>query len=431
MRIPRQVLDDAFTVVVLFMATGAFQAFAVDSSDLRSVNNGSRFMEILWVAVYGVVVLRLIPQSRRIISLVRCNKCLVLLVLLAVLSITWSEDPAVTLRRSVALLATTLIGIDFATRYSVRDQLRLLYIVLGLVVSLSIVAQLFFPTLIPNTNFDSNAWHGVLSFKNDLARIVVLATIAVFSRSRRCLRDFLLVVSLVLLGFGLIVLAHSIGGLVILISLLVIIKIFPVLRWKPKILATASLATALVVLPASYLLFQNFGQITAMLGRDATLTGRVDIWQLVLPSVERNLIHGYGYSVFWEADPQATRVREGLNWANAPHSHNGYIEITLGLGLPGLLLLIASYLIAARRAIEVFQKGSEREAMWPLVYLFFFSLYQLTEGSLVAENTIYWILYVAVCFSVAKVAADDQLALKDDGEFLASAEMFPVGQELS
>lgn len=432
MGIRRKLIQDAFTLVVLFLATGAFQTFAVDHSDLRSVNNGSRFMEILWVAVYGVVVLRLIPQSRLIITMVRANKFLLLLVLLAVSSTMWSGDPGLTLRRTIALVATTLIGIDFAVRYSVRDQLRLLYIALGLVVSLGIAAELFFPGLIPGVDFDSAAWHGLWSAKNEWGRIVVLAAVAVLSRSRRSLRDFVLVGCLVLLAFGLTVLAHSIGALVILAAMLLLFRIIPALRWRPKILAKAGLAAALIVLPISYLLFQNLDKVTSIVGRDASLTGRVGIWQLVLPSIATNPILGYGYSAFWLPDSQtAARIREELNWAGAPHAHNGFIEMALGLGFAGLLLFLASYLVAARRAIDWFHQGTEREAMWPLVYLSFFLLYQFTEGSLVAENNIYWILYVAVCFSVTRVTVTDQPALKVDGEFSPSRQMLPLGQEQS
>lgn len=426
------IIEDAFTLAVLFLATGAFQTFAVDHSDLRSVDNGSRFMEILWVAVYGVVVFRLIPQSRLIITMVRANKFLLLLVLLAVSSTMWSGDPGLTLRRTIALVATTLIAIDFAVRYSVRDQLRLLCIVLGLVVSLGIVAELFFRGLIPGADYDSAAWHGLWSAKNEFGRIVVLAAVAVFSRSRRSLRDFALIGCLALLAFGLIVLAHSIGSLVILVAMLLLFRVFPALRWRPKILAKTGLAAALVVLPVSYLLFQNLDKVTAIFGRDASLTGRVDIWQLVLPSIEKSPILGYGYSAFWLPDSQtAERIREELNWAGAPHAHNGFIDMALGLGFAGLLLLLASYLVAARRAIERFHQSAEREAMWPLVYLSFFLLYQFTEGSLVAENNIYWILYVAVCFSVTRITVTDQPALTVDSEFSPSRQMFPLGQEQS
>jgi len=131
MTIRRKIIDDTFTLAVLFLATGAFQSFLVDPADPKSATDGSTFLQLVWFVVYVCVVFRLIPHYRQVIALVRANRCLFLLVLLAVFSIVWSQDPSLTLRRGVALLATTLIGIDFAIRYSVRDQLRLLCIVLG------------------------------------------------------------------------------------------------------------------------------------------------------------------------------------------------------------------------------------------------------------------------------------------------------------
>jgi len=426
MRIRRQILNDALTLAALFFATGALHTFIVDPSNSLSATNGSALIQILWLIIYGAEAVRLIPRYRQIIMLVRANKCLMLLVLLAVFSALWSEDPSLTLRHGLPLLATTFIGIDFAIRYSVRDQLRMVYIVLGLVVLLGIVAQLFFPQLVPNGDFNRGDWHGVLGFKNDWARIVVLATVAALCRSRRSLRDLLVIASLVLVAFGLIALAHSVGALVIFVVMLLLFKIFgAALRWRPKILVVAGLAGALIVLPMSYLLAQNLDRATAVLGRDASLSGRVNIWELALSSIANSPVLGYGYSAFWEASSQrATRIREEMHWA-VPHAHNGYVDMTLELGLTGLSLLIASYVIAARRAFDCWKRGAERETIWPLAYLSFFFLYQFTEGSLVTGNLIFWILYVAVSFSVTRVTATDP---KSDRQFIAPMQMSPLDQ---
>ena len=237
MRIRRKFLDDALTLVVLLLATGAFQTFIVDPTDPRAATDGSPLLRVLWFAVYGAVVLRLIPHLRQVATLVRANRYLLMLVVLAISSIAWSQDPSLTLRKSIALTGTTLIGIDFAVRYSVREQLRLLYIVLGSVLLLGIAAQLLFPTLIPTADFDSVAWHGAWGAKNELARMAVLFAIVALSRSRRSLRDFLLFGCAIAGAFGLIALAHSAGALVILTVLLLLSKISGALRWKPKMLA--------------------------------------------------------------------------------------------------------------------------------------------------------------------------------------------------
>jgi O-antigen ligase len=429
MTIRRKLIHDAFTLAVLFLATAAFQSFLVDPTDPRASTDGSTSLQLVWFVVYVFIAFRLIPHYRQVIALLRANMCLLLLVLLAVSSIMWSQDPSLTLRKGVALVATTLIGIDFAIRYSVRDQLRLLCIVLGLIVLLGIVTELVFPALIPNADFDTKAWHGVMAFKNDWARIVVLAAVAWFSRPRRSARDYLVVASVTVVAFGLIALAHSAGALVILLALLLLSKISGGLRWKPKKLAAAGLASALVLFPMSYIALHNLDEVTAVLGRDASLTGRVGLWQLAISSIERNPIQGYGYSAFWSADSQAaTRIREEMNW-DAPHAHNGYIDLTLETGLTGLLLLMSAYLTAGRRAIDCLQRGVEREAMWPFVYLSFFILYQFTEGSLVTGNTIYWILFVAGCFSVTNAAGTDQQPFKSPSGSIASLQLLPLGQD--
>ena len=57
--------------------------------------------------------------------------------------------------------------------------------------------------------------------------------------------------------------------------------------------------------------------------------------------------------------------------------------------------------------------------MWPLVYLSFFILYQFTEGSLVTGNIIYWVLFVAACFSVTNATDTDQQPVKSPSESIA------------
>ena len=114
-----------------------------------------------------------------------------------------------------------------------------------------------------------------------------------------------------------------------------------------------------------------------------------------------------------------------MHWA-VPHAHNGYVDMTLELGLAGLSLLIASCAIASRRAFDCWKRGAERETIWPLAYLSLFILYQFTEGSLVTANLIFWILYVAVSFSVTRVStATDP---KSDRQVIAPKQMFPLDQ---
>src|SRR5207237_978175 len=71
-------------------------------------------------------------------------------------------------------------------------------------------------------------------------------------------------------------------------------------------------------------------RFTSALGRDATLTGRTDIWAGLLPDLMRQPIFGYGFSGFWTV----TRISEH----EIGQAHNGYLEVCLQLGFVGFLL---------------------------------------------------------------------------------------------
>lgn len=406
MRISKKFWGDAFTLAALFLASGAFQSLVVDNSNPQAGAEGSPIMKVLWAVVYSVVALRVISQYHRIMRVVRENKLLLSLVLFAILSTVWSEDPALSLRRGVAVIATTALGIDFAVRYPIREQLRLLGAVLGLTVLLSIVAQVLLPGAIPtvDTAADADAWYGVFNQKNQFARIVVLATLVALTRTRQSRRQNVIVGLSVAAAIALVIAAKSMGGLVILIAIVLLVEVFPALRWKPKTRTALALAGVLLAIPVMYLAAQNIDSLTGMLGRDSTLTGRVKIWPLAFSSIAKSPFLGYGYEAFWYIAPDAIRINEMVGW-DTPHSHNGYIDLTLNLGLLGLGLYLAGCLVAIRRAIGFLRADGARENMWPLAYMSFTLLNQLSESSIFASNTILWVLYVAAACSVTRVAS--------------------------
>jgi O-antigen ligase len=302
---------------------------------------------------------------------------------------------------------------------------------LGFVVSLGGIVGFFYPSLIPSGDFKSDAWHGLLGYKNEWAGIVVLAASAVLCLSRRTIRGSILIAALTLIAFGLVAATQSMGGIVVLFAILLFSKSVAALRWRWQSLVTAALAGAVIVLPASLLIARNFDEVTAFAGRDPSLTGRTDLWRLSLASIERSPILGYGYSAFWDVDsPAAIKIRDEVNW-DAPHSHNGFIDLTLGLGLAGLFLLASSFLVATRRAVEYFWRGAGQEAIWPLVFLSFFFLHQLTEGTVVTGNSIFWILYVAVCCSVTNVPVGGNAALESRDRRQPAVRMYPCSLEHS
>lgn len=129
-----------------------------------------------------------------------------------------------------------------------------------------------------------------------------------------------------------------------------------------------------------------FGTITPFLGelpidvsgvlqRDSTLTGRADIWAKLIPDAEQKLLLGYGFGGFW-TDEKIMKTF-GVNEA-----HNGYLDTILNIGIVGLMLM-SLFLISLCRSA---QKEMEQHYDWGI---FGFSLILMLVVHNVTESTLY------------------------------------------
>ena len=400
MRVPLRFLSEVFTVVVLFLSTGAFLSLVIDVSNPDTQTHGSTGLQLVWSCIYVLAALRALARYREIVWFLRSNKLLTLLLALAVLSTLWSGDPGLTFRRSIAVLATTLFGIDFALRYSIQEQLRRLCFA----VLLSVIVQVCWPGLIPVVNATSAAegWNGAFPQKNMFARVIVLTALAFLMRSsgrRRLFKNGLVICC----AFALIGAAQARTALVVLLALLFLWagSRFLLSARHPGLVWLVGVVTGLPIL---YLASTNLEYLTGILGRNSTLTGRVGIWHMAFASFLKRPLLGYGYSGFWNVSSEALKINSALHWT-VPHAHNGFLDLALQLGLAGLCLYLTYYVIVVRRAVEYARSNSSAEAMWPLAYLAFSFLYSFTESSPLTSNSMSWILYISVAYSVAAASA--------------------------
>ena len=112
---------------------------------------------------------------------------------------------------------------------------------------------------------------------------------------------------------------------------------------------------------------EGLAEIAKLLPLDSSFTGRLDIWNFALQSLHGRLATGYGFASFWGSSA-IQNLPEGKEWAAyASHSHNGYLDTALGMGLPGLILLIAAIVI---KPLRDFQSADEGGNNGPLAMAF-------------------------------------------------------------
>src|SRR5260370_21183982 len=222
------------------------------------------------------------------------SKPLVLLLGWACLSVVWSIDGQITIRHFVALLFTSFFGVYFAARYNLREQIRLVSIALGVVLIASIAACLVFPGYgISSENLlEQPAWPGVLSHKNNLAMLAILAMLILVLYYIRGIRRVLIVVGIVLLFF-LVVLTQSKTSLLYFV---LSIFAFPFLRAFQNNPSKRRKIVALALLIACGLAmwtYWNWESFTYSLGKDPGLTGRFGLWVVAMASIGQRPLLGY------------------------------------------------------------------------------------------------------------------------------------------
>jgi exopolysaccharide production protein ExoQ len=392
-------LVKAFAVLVLFLSTGALIPLLTDTEDLAQ---GNPVNQALWLGVYGITSLLIVMRWRRFVQVAARDKLLLLLVGLALVSVLWSVAPAITLRRDVALLGTTLFGIYFGMRYEPKEQLWLLAWALGVVGVLS----LMFSLALPSYGLDSDgSWQGVFGGgKNVLGRASALSAL-VFSLLAFGARKYRWAAwSGFGLSSGLLLLSNSITSMVSLLIVLVLLPFFRTLRGHHTLAASFFIAVILVGGGAAMWVTANETTVLNVMGRDATLSNRTVLWPAVIEMIKQRPWLGYGYGAFWlgwsgeSAQVWLWTARVGLE---AVHAHNGLLELGLNLGLLGVSTFMFGFVVATRRAVSWVRSTKAVEGLWPLAFLTLMTLYNLTEPTILVHGNAYWILYVAVVVSTA------------------------------
>jgi exopolysaccharide production protein ExoQ len=243
---------------------------------------------------------------------------------------------------------------------------------------------------------DVPGWIGIYVQKNALGVNMAFAS-AVLLILRKCDPEYRGWATLsAVLVIVLLLLSDSMSSIIMFVALL---AMFPLCRGLRKSAKTIGIA-CLVFIPASAYAamwtFDNLETVTKLIGKDPTLTGRIQLWILsVVMALQRPWL-GYGYSAFWRGlEGPSAAIWRAMKWP-APHSHNGWLEVWLGLGIVGVIMFLVLFVLYVKRAIQYVRAVPSIAGRWPLFFIVLFFLSNLTGANILARNTIFWIVFVAV-----------------------------------
>jgi len=316
------------------------------------------------------------------------------LMALALNSVLWSTVPDRTLRSSIALLGTTLFGIYLATRYTLQDQLKIVASAMGIIAFLSVYFVVFDPFVGISGPPHEGTWRGAYSHKNGLGRGMVVCAIVFLLLGSTIRRYRWVAWSGALFGTALVLLTNSRTALLILTTLVAVLSLCRILRWHYSFAAPLLIAGTAVSSYAALWLGTNFEPVLDSLGRDVTLTGRTELWGSVYELIQERPLLGYGYDGFWLGwDGPSAEVWLQTGW-DPPHAHNGYLDLWATLGIVGLVVFVLGFAWAYVKASFLIIRDQSMASFWPVIYLTFILIYNVTESTILKTNSIYWVLYV-------------------------------------
>ena len=409
------VLDRAEAAIVvagLFLFSSALAPMLAGTDADPTAENAT--LRTVYTSVYVVLFPWILVRWREVYAAARRNVWTMALVGLGVVSTAWSVAPDVTQRRGAAWVLTTLFGVYLAARYDTRTLLKLLAAALGIAAVLSVVFSVALPAYGVHSDVHAGAWRGIYPQKNTLGQVMVLGTV-VFMVLRPSLGRWRWVGTCgAALCAALVLASTSKTALVVLASMGLLAVLFRSLRWHFTLAVPFLIACVMVGgSTALWLAAKAEGLLTAM-GKDPTLTGRTPMWGVVWEMITRRAALGYGYSAFWMPGPNspAREVAQVLEW-ETPHAHNGFLDLGLQVGLIGVALFLVGLAAAAVRGVKLLRSTHDALSLWPVLFLSYILLYNVTESGLGARHNLFWVLYAAtVCSWILRRPAAETRAIE-------------------
>jgi O-antigen ligase len=284
-------------------------------------------------------------EPRRLTLLLR--PVLILTVLWSVVSVVTSWEPSLAARRlAFALVVMSISAMLLLLPKNLRHFSDLMAAAALIVLVACYLGVLLLPQYAIHhaTDFlepehDGN-WRGVFPHKNDAGATMVLFIFIGFYVARMrslALGGLIVVLSTVFLAFT--QSKTAIGVLPLTLILSAIIG-----RTRKPALGVFLVVAILLIFNLSSIgtvLFEPMRKLMEAIMPDATFTGRTELWQLGVEAVAQRPITGYGYLTFWGTPEVVYGLGGAVTWANAAtDAHNAYLNLALGIGIPGMLLVV-------------------------------------------------------------------------------------------
>jgi hypothetical protein len=357
----------------------------------------SKITLLVCVAYAGIANLPKIPS---ILAALKHNPWLLLLQLWGACSIAWSAVPAVTqdivIVQGTFFLLAILIAADSIDKNIDRSLKVAAFLVIGVIV--------VFALLYPGAAISAQGFKAIYGNKNGLGLVMAVCLLILLCSGKPAWPDY--VAGTVALAF--LCLSRSKTSISLFVSIYTLFLASALFhRWRAR---RSEFTLGVLRLAASGAIGMLYGAIIAMvLFRESLarllaaalpydfLTGRGELWVIVLNRTDPSLLQGIGPGSFWGAG-RLSEIAQTALFTQHPFwierlgsADGGYIDLIGAMGFTGLGLLLASF-VRNWQILRQLGAVPVTDIATALIGLFIF--HNVTETTIYHSTNFLWFIYM-------------------------------------
>jgi exopolysaccharide production protein ExoQ len=398
------VLWSTLPALLYFSTAGNFIKETGAGNDFTAYAKPSALARVEQIAVWMICVLLMIPLFHRIVRSILQYRLLLALMIFATASIAWSPDTIDSIRRVLLFILTITFGFYLSDKYHPEQQMKLILATGAGAALLSLVVVAALPAYGLERAL---GWRGIFGAHADLGMFLCfLFSPYPFLKTRSSFFSKVFFGFCVLLAVGEIFMSTSRGGWILAVSFIAYVVFF---RFAMRVRSIDALfitgVAILVACALGFTLYMNYAKFTYFIGKDPSLTNRTLIWRAVMASIGQHPILGYGYGGFWNGLQGESANVISMVGISLGHAHNGLLNLSLQLGLIGVVIFLWTFVVAVRDAFRAIFFRRAYAGLWYSSILLLTLIGSIDESFLLNYNALTTILYVMTCVGLRRIAS--------------------------
>lgn len=255
------------------------------------------------------------------------------------------------------------------------------------------------------SGFSPNQVAGTLLY---ILPLLLALIIGEWRQERR--RDVLTISCLAATLMGLVIVATQSRAGIVGLGVSILILVLAPHRWGRGVLlagAIGILLTLLVFPVGDFLVSLDAATRSDIVNSGVNMSARFEIWQRAVFGIYSFPFTGMGLGTFRQIAPDLYPFSTIPPSYDIAHAHNFFLQVALDFGLPGLISVLAIYLLAVAQAVSLWKSHSYTEGqIWAIGFLAVLggqTVYSMADAVAMGAKThfVFW-YFLALLFGIAQ-----------------------------